>query len=119
MATAVQLNTRIDAMLKQSGDAVFARNGYTPSEAVRALWRYAAEHQAVPSFMDANVSAEDAQDVSSAASRAADGVGLALRVASEACGYQHPGSSQPAQSYEETRAWMYDCMLAEMEERCR
>ena len=52
MGTAtVQLNTRIDPMLKAGGDAVLTRNGLGPSDAIRALWTYLAEHQTLPGFM--------------------------------------------------------------------
>lgn len=37
-----QFNTRLERSLKQAGDAVLKRAGYTPSQAVRALWRKAA-----------------------------------------------------------------------------
>ncbi len=46
MATAeksksVQMNVRIEQDLKQQGDSVFARLGYTPTQAVRGLYRFA------------------------------------------------------------------------------
>ena len=47
----VQMNTRLDAKLKERGDRVFARRGYTPSQAVRAVWAYADAHGDVPPFM--------------------------------------------------------------------
>lgn len=34
----VQFNTRMERSLKQDGDAALKSAGYTPSEAVRALW---------------------------------------------------------------------------------
>lgn len=37
-----QMNIRIDASLKQRGDAAFASMGYTTSEVVRAIWSLAA-----------------------------------------------------------------------------
>lgn len=40
----VQMNTRIEASLKEAGDSVLGRLGYTPSAAVRGLWRFAVEH---------------------------------------------------------------------------
>lgn len=40
-----QMNTRIDESLKEMGDAVLARLGYTPSQAVRGLWMFAVAHQ--------------------------------------------------------------------------
>ena len=44
MAT-VQMNTRIDATLKAQGDATFAELGFTPSEAVRLMWGFAARNR--------------------------------------------------------------------------
>lgn len=41
----VQMNTRIDERLKELGDDVLRRMGYTPSAAVRSLWRYVVGHQ--------------------------------------------------------------------------
>lgn len=40
-----QMNTRIDAALKEAGDAVLARLGYSPSAAVRGLWQFVVDHQ--------------------------------------------------------------------------
>ena len=36
-----QVNARIDAKLKATGDAGLAAAGYTPTQAVRALWALA------------------------------------------------------------------------------
>ena len=44
-ARQTQMNTRIDAELKEAGDAALARLGYTPSAAVRGLWRFVVDHQ--------------------------------------------------------------------------
>ena len=43
MSTAItsQVNARIDAELKRSGDAAMAAAGLTPTQAVRALWSLA------------------------------------------------------------------------------
>ena len=45
----VQMNVRLDAALKKQGDEALSRIGYTPSQIVRALWRYAARHATEPS----------------------------------------------------------------------
>ena len=43
MTTAsAQINVRLDADLKRSGDAALSSAGITPSQAVRALWQLAA-----------------------------------------------------------------------------
>ena len=44
-ARQTQMNTRIDAELKVAGDAALAHLGYTPSAAVRGLWRFVVDHQ--------------------------------------------------------------------------
>ena len=45
MATdAVQMNTRISRALKDNGDAALERAGYSPSQAVRKLWEFAARN---------------------------------------------------------------------------
>lgn len=44
-ARQTQMNTRIDVGLKEAGDAVLSRLGYTPSAAVRGLWRFVVDHQ--------------------------------------------------------------------------
>lgn len=43
MDATVQMNLRIDADLKRRGDEALAKAGYTPSRAVRALWRLAVD----------------------------------------------------------------------------
>lgn len=37
----VQMNIRIDRTLKREGDAALAAAGFTPSQAVRAIWKIA------------------------------------------------------------------------------
>ena len=86
MGTAmVQLNTRIDPMLKAGGDAVLTRNGLGPSDAIRALWAYLVEHQALPGFMVA-----DKREAPRAESLAEQGCGLIAddRGKAPACGYE-------------------------------
>ena len=45
LARQTQMNTRIDASLKEAGDAVLARLGCSPSAAVRGLWQFVVDHQ--------------------------------------------------------------------------
>lgn len=45
LARQTQMNTRIDATLKEAGDAVLTRLGYSPSAAVRGLWQFVVDHQ--------------------------------------------------------------------------
>lgn len=39
-----QMNLRIDARVKERGDAALARVGYSPSQVVRTVWEFAAAH---------------------------------------------------------------------------
>lgn len=43
-----QVNVRISQALKDEGDAAFAAAGITPSEAIRMLYEFAAEHKQRP-----------------------------------------------------------------------
>ena len=43
-----QMNIRIGKTLKERGDRVLFRAGYTPSQAVRALYEFAIQHEAEP-----------------------------------------------------------------------
>lgn len=42
------VTTRMDASLKDRGGAVMRREGLTPSQAIRQLFEYAAQHDALP-----------------------------------------------------------------------
>ena len=114
MATAtVQLNTRIDPALKAGGDAVLSRNGVGPSDAIRALWKYLAEHQALPTFMQSK-----APGAVSDRALAEQGCGLAFSaVGLNASDYVRAGST--ADDWAAIRDDMYDAMIADIEEHCR
>ena len=43
MSTA-QINARIDSALKDAGDRSLATIGYTPTNAIRTLWKYASDN---------------------------------------------------------------------------
>lgn len=45
---AVQMNLRIDSRVKEQGDAALGEAGYSPTQAVRALWTFAATHAHEP-----------------------------------------------------------------------
>lgn len=114
MGTAtVQLNTRIDPMLKAGGDAVLTRNGLGPSDAIRALWAYLVEHQALPGFMVA-----DKREMPRAKSLAEQGCGLAFSsLGLNASDFAPSGSS--AEDWDAVCDDMYDAMIADMEANCR
>ena len=58
----VQMNTRISRSLKERGDAALERAGYSPSQAIRKLWDYAANNahnpRAIQTLFDAENEAE-------------------------------------------------------------
>lgn len=58
-AVMTQMNTRIERDLKQRGDAALARAGFSPSEAVRALWTFAAAHESEPHVVAQALAIED------------------------------------------------------------
>ncbi len=45
------LRVRLSRELKERGDAVLVREGFTPSQAVHALYAFVDEHQTLPDFM--------------------------------------------------------------------
>ncbi|MBQ9043621.1 MAG: translation repressor RelB [Eggerthellaceae bacterium] len=69
---AVQMNTRIDKTLKEQGDASFAEFGYSPSEAVRLVWGFAARnrhnHRVMAEFID---TLDDSKEVAARAEKQA------------------------------------------------
>lgn len=75
-----QINARIDIGVKREGDAVLARLGVSATEAIRALWAYLAQAQALPAFMQKG---QERQSLSTEfdADIVATGAGLALSMA--------------------------------------
>lgn len=57
-----QMNTRIDTALKKCGDAALASAGYSPSQAVRVLWAFAARNAQSPSAVADMLATLDATD---------------------------------------------------------
>ena len=66
-----QMNTRIDVGLKEAGDAALARLGYTPSAAVRGLWRFVVDHQDDAASVRSVIEPDAASALSGEASRKA------------------------------------------------
>ncbi len=106
MPSTVQLNTRIDPVLKARGDAVFARAGLSSSEVVRAVWESAARTQEVPDCIQPS---KGTQGTHIKAIR--DGAGLARRMAEELC--VHIPEALP--DYKALRDEAYDALIDEME----
>ena len=46
-----QMNVRMDEQLKRKGDAVFAAAGFSPTQVVRRVWEFAAEHGDNPALI--------------------------------------------------------------------
>lgn len=104
MAATIQMNTRISKALKQSGDAVLERNGYTPSSAVRALWLYLSEHGTLPSFMP---NAKNASPNDERATEIESNAGMAVRMLEDLIGKENVRRQDDALSYDELKelAW--------------
>ena len=66
-AATAQINARINAELKQRGDAALAAAGLTPTQAVRALWELAAEHAERPEVIEQALFPERAERAASEA----------------------------------------------------
>ena len=67
----VQMNTRIEAGLKESGDDALLRLGYTPSAAVRGLWQFVAAHQDDPAAIRSVIDPASVSELSDEGSRKA------------------------------------------------
>ncbi len=104
MAATIQMNTRISKALKQSGDAVLERNGYTPSSAVRALWLYLSEHGTLPSFMP---KAKNAASNDERAAEIESNAGMAVRMLEDLIGKENVRRQDDELSYDELKelAW--------------
>ncbi len=63
------MNTRIEEGLKKAGDDVLARLGYSPSVAVRGLWRYVVDNQDDAGAIAKVIEPSAAEGLSDAASR--------------------------------------------------
>lgn len=109
MGATVQLNTRISPELKRRGDAVFAREGLTSSEVVRAVWEYAATRQEVPEC----VRKGDASAQEQRLRAVRDGAGIARKVAM-GLGVKLASATV---DYEALRDEMYDEMLRNIDEQ--
>ena len=52
MEATATINVRMPEKLKQDGSRVLERNGVSPTEIVRSVYRYMDRHQAIPSCLD-------------------------------------------------------------------
>ena len=107
--TVAQMNIRVNETIKAQGDSALADFGLTPTQAVRALWDYLAQHRTLPDFLkqEARTETVSACDASALADQ---GAGLALRLATDA-----GLDTLPLQeaSYEELRDYAFEEYLAE------
>lgn len=113
-----QLNTRIDANLKERGDRVLARRGFTPSTAIRALWSYADTHGDVPPFLLEEQAKRENDECAARIQKAKDGYGMAIRMAQELA--SDPSTFEDVLSsttWEDLREEMYEERLDDLLER--
>lgn len=76
---AAQMNIRMDASLKSSGNAAIAKLGFTPSQVVRALWEYIVVQGALPTALASSLRpAGSEQAVSSGSDAGQSDEGAAL-----------------------------------------
>lgn len=104
----VQMNVRLDSQLKEAGDAVLARIGMTPSQAVRELWQYLIEngHMPIAKRNNDEVSPDDIRSKASS-SHVSEGATLVSNYY-ERFSIQRP-STDEAFDYDE----LYDQMMSE------
>lgn len=111
----VQMNTRIDANLKAEGDLALACAGYTPSQAVRALWTLAVKNknhpEAMRSILDGKGEKQDERQ--QRAALVESGVSICRDFINEFC--LTASSEKKAPAYEELS--YDDLKMASLEER--
>ncbi len=118
-STMVQLNTRIPVDLKEQGDRALERAGYTSSQAVRALWEFAARHAhepgAVHTLLEEDEAGKETKSTQSRLSAYEKGTHIIER-AYEALGLNpHETYGFRHASYKELRDQYYDERLEQGE----
>ncbi len=117
--TLPQLNARIESDLKRSGDEALRNAGYTPSQAIRGLWDFAARHRhdptAIRSVLEAdgtglNDGSEPNEKRACALERMADGPRI-VSSTREKLGI--PDSPSTDYSDDDLREWAHFDRLAE------
>ena len=109
MAT-MQMNVRMDSVLKRAGDAALVRAGLTPTLAVRALWEYLAVHGSLPAEIDPGSVRDDAAPAPTDPREAGASIvaGFYERIGVD-------GGVLPEPDYEALRESLADERLAELE----
>lgn len=113
-----QINARIDAQLKTTGDAGLAAAGYTPTQAVRALWALATRFKNEPVKIrvaldpDGDVTPDDLAERKRRLEAVQRGAGLVDSLCKQ---YGLPGSSSDlaSLSYRELRDVLMEGHFAE------
>lgn len=105
-----QMNTRIDVGLKEAGDAALAHLGYTPSAAVRGLWRFVVDHQDDASAVRSVIEPDAASALSDEAARKVAAVsGLRSLYEQTACELGIPDKAEAdLPSWDDLREDWYD-----------
>lgn len=123
--TAAQINVRLDADLKRSGDVALSRAGMTPSQAVRALWQLAASLTDRPGVLEdillPNRARAEQREREKAARRKLELIDMGSQLFAAACGESgiDMAKAQPsddeelkrnayADRYGEEMGWLYE-----------
>lgn len=109
-ARQTQMNTRIDAEPKAASDAALARLGYTPSAAVRGLWRFVVERRDDAAAVREVIEPDAASALSDEASRKAAAIAdLRSLYEQTACELGIPGKTEAdLPSWDDLREDWYD-----------
>ena len=115
-ARQTQMNTRIDAPLKEAGDAVLARLGCSPSAAVRGLWQFIVDHQDDAASVRKVIEPDAAGSLSDEAARKASAItSLRSLYAQTVCELGIPGNDgADIPSWDDLREdWYDECLERE------
>lgn len=116
---AVQMNTRLPKDLKSNGDLVLERHGITPSQAVRALWKYTVVNGAPPDFVTPHNETSMDDEVKRKLELVRSGAGLAVSKAIAEYGFDGElGNLLEGKTWDEIKDEMYDEMLDDMRRAC-
>lgn len=120
MATlAAQMNVRMDRDTKERGDQALAAAGFTPSDAVRKVWEFAAANACEPQAIRDALAFSSVHDASQEGENEnpwARGAGL-VGGYYRSVGIDAAALSQVAEPYCELRDRMYEELLSESEAR--
>ena len=115
-----QMNVRMDAALKASGDAALAQAGYTPSAAVRALWAFAATHATAPQEITSLLDSVESAAKDEADNRTAHRLALVEKGQRAIASFMHrfnAGAPVACSGYESDDDLLFEALTERMRER--